>query len=91
METKICKKCGRELPISQFKNNCLSKDGTINICKDCYKKALRERKSKTEDITPPLTKGCNPELSQFTPRELIDELKARGYRGKLSIVRKVVL
>ena len=35
--------------------------------------------------------GGNPDLAQFTPRELIEELKARGYKGKLTIEREIVL
>ena len=35
METKVCKKCGKELPISEFGLNPLSKDGHINSCKRC--------------------------------------------------------
>ena len=35
MLTKICKKCGKELPITEFGNNPMSKDGHINTCKRC--------------------------------------------------------
>lgn len=31
------------------------------------------------------------QIKKFTPRELIAELKARGYSGKLLIVREIVL
>lgn len=34
--------------------------------------------------------GGNPDLASFTPRELIEELKARGYKGKLVIEREII-
>lgn len=34
-KTKVCRKCGRELPLSEFPRNALSKDGHINTCKTC--------------------------------------------------------
>ena len=33
--------------------------------------------------------GGNSELARFTPRELIDELRSRGYKGKLYVTREV--
>lgn len=33
----------------------------------------------------------NPELAKFTPRQLIEELKARGYSGELHITQKIKL
>lgn len=40
---------------------------------------------------PQKVEGGNPDLAMFTPVELIAELKVRGYRGKLSVVREVTL
>lgn len=33
----------------------------------------------------------NPDLAQFTPRQLIAELKARGYTGELKYVQVINL
>lgn len=91
METKTCKQCGRELPIRDFKKNHLSKDGYVDSCNDCVAKKYRKtRSSKIQDF-PTCHKGGNPDLASFTPRELIEELKARGYKGKLTIEREIVL
>ena len=35
-KTKVCGKCNRELPISEFANNKATKDGLQCWCKECY-------------------------------------------------------
>lgn len=76
METKRCPKCGRELPKSEFAG-C--------YCKDCKREMNREyMKRKTQ-----LRKVGNPKLAEFTPRELIEELRFRGYRGELTFEQKI--
>ena len=36
-------------------------------------------------------KYSNPELARFSPRELIAELKARGYTGELKFTQTISL
>lgn len=66
---KVCKVCGKELSLYEFKHHARSKDGYTNTCRNCTNKKLHDG---------------NPLLSQFTPRELIEELRVRGYRGTLT-------
>lgn len=74
-QTKTCPRCGRTLPIENF---YVSKDGKpYSYCKECVKVLNAARR-----ITPPDSE--NP-LSVFTPRQLMQELKRRGYTGKLYI------
>ncbi len=46
---------------------------------------LEGRKTQTRR----LSGGGNPELSRFTPRQLMAELKARGYTGELKYVQTI--
>ncbi len=68
-QTKKCKCCGKELPLTHFKKRGT---GYRNICMKCEKREA----------------GATDKFKEFTSRELIDELKARGYEG--TITKKVV-
>ena len=35
--------------------------------------------------------GGNPNLADFTPRELIEELRTRGYKGTLEFTKTITL
>ena len=95
-KTKVCRKCGRELPTENFPKNHACKDGVDTICKECknayqkeYHKKKREKKKahKIEDERVEFESKYKiytcKELAPFTPRELMLELKARGYTGDL--------
>lgn len=71
---KVCKECGRELPLSEFARHDKSKDGHMSVCKECR----RRKHSKTDSAVNPLEK--------FTARQLMHELKRRGYDGEISYV-----
>lgn len=81
---KICKKCGRELPLEAFGNLSTSPDGKYDRCKECVNKQQRDdyarRKAKEQGISTetPMGGGIDA-LKIFTPRQLLKELKSRGY------------
>ena len=83
METKKCAKCGKELTLDNFSKCAKNKDGLQRMCKDCHRESVRKsynkRKEQSFGITPPNKVFNNPELAKFQPRELLAELKARGY------------
>ena len=96
METKVCKKCGSELPLSDFYTNSKAKDGLATYCKECsnaisveYARKRRERKkaeaeeNERVEFEKKYKIYTHRELAKFTPRELMLELKARGYEGEL--------
>ena len=54
METKICTKCGRELPVDQFNWRSKAKGTRRADCKDCHngymKEKYREKKLEIQDL-----------------------------------------
>lgn len=76
METMICKECGRTLPETAFKT---TRWGTkAGICTEC---ANTKRKA---NVKKEITDARMLRLRDFTPRELMEELAARGYKGTLT-------
>lgn len=77
--------CGQELPLSEFRKSLLVPNG-IATCKKCVNEKIKKTKLFKE-----ITGSTNSELAKFTPRELIEELKSRGYKGKLYVTRTIEL
>lgn len=94
METKICKECGRELPVEMFK---LSRWGErVGVCTECAVKKARANKVKKQydaEIKQARENARKSErqrtLEQFTPRELMSRLAELGYEGKLTFVQEI--
>lgn len=88
METKVCKVCGVELPISEFKKTPMSPNGISTCNKCCARKSTESRRDRKDSAS----KGeGNSELSRFTARELIEELRSRGYKGKLYFTKEITI
>ena len=86
METKVCKYCGCEKPIEEFYVNG---QGVTSCCKECHTRRMVEGRKRSKEIKQRLNDVENSKklrLSDFTPRELMEELKRRGYEGKLTYV-----
>lgn len=84
METRVCKCCGRELPVDKFANKHL---GVAKTCKECNARKIAEAKAAKKnatDLNKELQKARNLKLNDFTPRELMAELARRGYQGTLT-------
>lgn len=70
-------------PLSEFSASSKSKDGHQYHCKACQAEANRTRNTRME--------STNPALASFQPRELIAELRARGYKGTLTYTQEIKL
>lgn len=80
METKICSKCGRELPVSKFFKNKATKDGFAVYCKECEKE--RRKPNSKGGVTQQGVKATF-KISDFDDNMLFAELRRRGYTGEL--------
>ena len=75
---KRCPKCGRMLPMSEFYTMTSRPDGHSSYCKECNREHGRLRNGTTGEYR------ANPTISEATDNQLYDELKRRGYDGKLT-------
>ena len=50
-QTKVCKICGRELPVDQFGKHFRAKDGLNPYCKECVSQIQKEAAARTKAET----------------------------------------
>lgn len=74
METKLCRKCGRTLPMSAFSIDNHMHDHHACYCRECLNTREKERR---EAKIRAIKLGRNPKLVKFSDKELLRELLAR--------------
>lgn len=87
--TKVCKVCGKELPIEMFRKNIKSKDGYTDTCIECInvniragfnKKKDAQNKPKSEEpIKLEDTIKMVDAINSVPDQALVNELRQRGY------------
>lgn len=87
--TKVCKVCGKELPIDMFRKNNKSKDGYTDTCFDCINVKIRagfnkkkdaQKKPKSEEpIRLEDTIKMGDAIKNTPDQALVNELRQRGY------------
>ena len=88
-KTKVCKVCGKELPIEMFRKNNKSKDGYTDTCFDCInvkiragfnkKKDVQEKPKAEEPIRLEDTIKMVDDIKNTPDQALVNELRQRGY------------
>ena len=88
-KTKVCKVCGKELPIEMFRKNNKSKDGYTDTCFDCINVKIRagfnkrkdaQKKPKSEEpIKLEDTIKMVDAINSVPDQALVNELRQRGY------------
>ena len=93
VKEKFCTACKRWLPIDKFSGDKHSADLHYYICKECTNQRARDLRRKKNEKKKELARmeleqktEAKTKLSQSTPRELMEELLARGFTGELTII-----
>ena len=74
METKLCRKCGRTLPVEAFTVDNHMHDHRACYCRECIYTSERARR---ERRLAAIRLGRNPKLWNFSTDELLKEINTR--------------
>ena len=89
METKICSKCKKELPLEKFSKNKCQKDGLCNQCKDCIKDNYIRDRDKNRGKNKEYYLKNKDRISQYSKekyqrdKEKIKQKRKDYYRDKI--------
>jgi protein-arginine kinase activator protein McsA len=90
MDTKKCTKCGQVKALDAFSAHKNAPDGKQYVCKECQQEYwsnhyhARKKQSKATENDP-------KPLAAYTSRQLMQELKSRGYTGTLKYTQEIKL
>ena len=102
-QTKVCKECGRELPVEMFGRHPKAKDGYQPLCKECRSRKMKAAAKKPEipaqaveklqELEATVAKALepSPEIRKLTDADLFRELGRRGWTGDLVRIEKRTL
>ena len=87
--TQVCKECGRTLPLEEFQRRRYGKRDTV--CKACRAEKIRVGMATgKEKKEPPYEEPVVIlKTADFSDAALLEELRRRGYKGKLAKVQEV--
>lgn len=91
IQKRVCKCCGETLPLTMFGKGGL---GYYYTCKDCMKKRQKEghkKKNDISDLEKKVQDARNLRIQDFNPRELMSELKRRGYEFTMKYVETHII
>jgi hypothetical protein len=74
-KTKICSKCGRELPLIRFGKNAGTKDGLQYKCKECQTRCVTESQARKRSAEDSFLRKSKPEPEPEPLAEALPEIK----------------
>lgn len=85
IKTKVCKECGRELPIESFQRQVKSSDGYMHICKECKTKRVLAGFSKKEEPLPAVDTPISTKFEEINiPTEYVEDFNKQEIITKIS-------
>lgn len=84
---KFCRKCHRMLPRTEFNKCANHKDGLQSYCKECDREHGKLRNGTTG--TYKVEEIHSLSLTEYSVRELLAELRNRGYKGEIYKTEKL--
>ena len=97
-DSLTCSRCKKDLPVSDFYKSSRSSTGFMSVCKSCRAEIDRASRLKRKCLTPPDLSSTNPKFADMQSRsliaqlrEIVTELKARGYayKGELTYLQRI--
>lgn len=93
---KRCNDCGQWHPISDFplaaQLNTRSRDGKSILCMSCTAQKKAEEAKEGKRFTVKLeTNNTAKKLESYSDAQILRELRLRGYKGELTVVKSIVV